>query len=372
MLTDVSSEMLYPLIPLFLTETLGAPVAIAGLIEGFAEMTAAVMRGWSGAWSDRIGLRKPLAVAGYSISAFAKLLLGIAGSWTVVLSARVLDRFGKGIRSTARDAMLAESSTPETRGRAFGFHRSMDQLGAVIGPLLALPLIAFFQHDYRKLFLIGFLPAVAGVLVLLLASETGTGIRRQTRARESWNRLPPAFRRYLAISALFSLGNSADALLLLRARNLGVSESWVIGLFAAFNAVTVLSAWPAGIWSDKVGRQTLVRLGWALFAAAYLLFGLASEWWVLIVAFTIYGIYSGAAEGAVRAYSVDLVAPELKATALGWHGLITGCMALAANAIAGVLWSRLNPAAPFVFGALCAALAACWITSGRPLAAHRP
>ncbi len=361
MLTDVSSEMLYPLIPLFLTETLGAPVALAGLIEGFAEMIAALMRGWSGAWSDRIGLRKPLAVAGYSTSAFAKLLLGIAGSWAMVLSARVLDRFGKGLRSTARDAMLAESSTEETRGRAFGFHRSMDQLGAVIGPLLALPLVALFHHDYRKLFLIGFLPAVAGVLVLFAASETGTGIRRETRARESWSRLPQPFRRYLAISALFSLGNSADALLLLRARNLGASETWVIGLFAGFNAVTVLSAWPAGIWSDKVGRRTLVRLGWAIFAAAYLLFGLASNWWVLIGAFVIYGIYSGAAEGAVRAYSVDLVSPELKATALGWHGLITGCMALAANVIAGTLWAQVNPAAPFVFGAICAAVASAFL-----------
>ncbi len=355
--TDISSEMLYPLIPIFLTVTLGAPATVVGLMEGLAEMTSSLMKGATGYWSDHLGKRRPFVLAGYGFSALAKPLLAAATGWPGAISARVFDRFGKGVRSTSRDAILAESSPVEYRGRAFGFHRSMDQAGAVVGPLLAIPLLGLFGGNFRALFLVAFVPAAAGVALLLLLKETSVGAEGGSGRLLRWSESPPAFRRYLMVTVLFAAGNSSDAFLILRAKQLGASTTLVILLFAAYNAVTVLAAFPAGALSDRLGRRNVVAGGFAIFAACYAGFaGAAYPAWMWPL-FALYGVYTGIADGAARAYVVDLVRPEHKAAALGLHGAANGCMMLAASLVAGMLWDRLGPGVPFIVGAAAAAAA---------------
>lgn len=357
--TDASTEMLYPLIPLFLTGTLGAPVAILGIIEGLAEATASILRGFSGWFSDRIGLRRPLVIAGYGLAAVTKPLLALAAGWPLVLASRVLDRFGKGLRGSPRDALIADSSPAELRGRAFGFHRSTDQIGAVVGPLLALPLLALFHQNYRAVFVAGFIPAAIGVAVLFAVRETGRGRALVAglpafRLREA----TPAFRRFLAIILVFALGNSSDAFIILLAQHLGFSAQRIVILFAAYNLAYVISAYPAGLLSDRVGRKRLLVAGLGVFALVYVGFALvrAPEWlWLL---FPIYGIYMGLTDGVMRAFVVDLAPPEHRATALGFQAMAIGLATLPASAIAGVLWQTFGAPAPFFYGAAMAALAA--------------
>ncbi len=370
LLTDISSEMVYPLIPLFLTTTLGASVGTAAFIEGCAEMTASLLKGLSGWWSDRIGKRRPFVFAGYGISALAKLGLGVATGWSAVLGARIADRFGKGLRSSARDAMLAESSTVEWRGRAFGFHRGMDQIGAVVGPLLALPLLTLFHQDLRKIFFLAAIPGLLSLAAIRATRETGVAARTGPARRTA---LPRGFRVYLLISVLFALGNSADALLLLRAKSLGASTTTIVLYFALFNLVTVLASYPSGLVSDRLGRKRVLVAGWMVFAAVYSAFGVVTHLAFLPLLFAVYGLYSGIAEGAARAYVVDLVGPDKKATALGYHALATGVAMLGANVAAGLLWERAGSAYPFLYGgavALVASLLLAATQTQRPNSAH--
>jgi MFS family permease len=358
--TDASSEMVYPLVPLFLTGTLGAPAALVGVIEGLAEATANVLRGFSGWLSDRTGRRKPLVAAGYGLAAVSKPLLALAGAWPVVLTARMLDRFGKGLRSSPRDALIADSAKPEERGRAFGFHRTADQMGAVIGPLAALPLLALFHQNYRALFVAAFVPAAVGVAALALVRETGAG-RKPAGTPPPQFRLAgtsPAFRRFLLVMVLFTLGNSSDMFLMLRAKALGLSASQVVLLFALFNLTYSLASYPAGMVSDRFGRRKVLMAGLVVFATVYAGFGLAGgpAWmWAL---FPAYGLYQGLTDGTSRAFISDLVAPSGRATAMGVYGMATGLCALPASVIAGQLWQRVGPAAPFYYGAAMAALGA--------------
>lgn len=360
--TDISSEMLYPLIPLFLTATLGAPVAVVGIIEGAAEMTASLLKGVSGWLSDRAGLRRPFVIAGYGLSAIAKPMLALAGGWPLVLVARVLDRFGKGVRGTARDAMIAESTLPELRGRAFGFHRSADQIGAVAGPLLALPLLAFFGNNYRALFIAAFFPAIAGVVLLFRVAETGRAAGPEKDAVRPpslrWRDTSPAFRRFLLITLIFAIGNSSDVFLILRAQQAGISTSQILVLFALYNFMTVISAYPAGHLSDRIGRKRLLVVGLFLFALIYTGFALFASPLAIWLLFAGYGVHVGINDGLSRAFAVDLVSADHRATALGLHATATGITTFAASAIAGALWTWSGPPAVFLFGALMAVIAA--------------
>lgn len=362
LLTDISSEMLYPLIPLFLTATLGASVAIVGMIEGAAEMTASLLKGISGWLSDRAGLRRPFVLAGYSLSAIAKPLLALATGWPLVLGARVLDRFGKGLRSTARDAMLAESSRQQHRGRTFGFHRSADQIGAVAGPLLALPLLALFDNNFRALFIAAFIPAAFGGVLLFKVTETGraAGPAKDAPPPPSfrWRDTSPAFRRFLLITLVFALGNSSDVFLILRAKQVGVGTQNILVLFALYNFMTVVSAFPAGRLSDRFGRKKLLTGGLFLFAFIYAGFAFANTPITIWLLFAAYGVHVGINDGLSRAFVVDLVSPEHRGTALGLHATATGITTFAASAIAGFLWSWSGPAATFLYGAVMAAIAA--------------
>jgi MFS family permease len=359
--TDLSSEMLYPVVPIFLTSALGASPAIVGVIEGLAESTASLMRIWSGWFSDRLGVRKPLVFAGYGLSALARPILAAAYAWPAVLLARILDRLGKGIRGAPRDALIADSCDPPYRGRAFGFHRSMDQLGAVFGPLLGLALLAFFDGSLRTIFLVAFIPSAVSTAMVLVAQEhRGPCTREPVRLSLSW--AGSRYKKFLAIVAIFSIGNSADAFLILRARDLGATTESAIALFAVFNAVYVLSAWPAGVVSDRIARPNLYAIGLAVFALVYLGFGLADSAAWLWVLFPVYGLFHGLTDGVSRALVVDLVPADRRATALGLHAAVIGLAAFPASALAGLLWTTINSRAPFLFGAVTAAVAAALLT----------
>jgi MFS family permease len=364
LLTDVSSEMVYPVNPAFLTRVLGAPAWTVGIIEGIAESTASLLKLYSGWLSDRMGRRKPLTLAGYAFGALGKPLMAAAGAWGHVLGARFLDRLGKGLRSAPRDALITESCAPAQRGRAFGFHRSMDTIGAVSGPLIGFLFLSRFPNALRSLYLLAFVPALLGVLVLALL------VRERAAAPADPNRKPvpfpkitfaglsPAYRRYLLIIGLFSLGNSSDAFLILRAQDLGISWEQSLLLYALFNTVEAAFSYPAGILSDRVGRRPLIVGGFLAFALVYLGFAVvrSAVWiWPLFVA---YGIYYTLTGGVQRAFAADLAHPDRRATEIGAFHMLVGVLALPASILAGQLYDHVAPSAPFLVGAGMAGLAA--------------
>jgi MFS family permease len=358
-LTDVSSDMTYPLLPVFLATVLGASATAVGAIEGAAESVAAFLKLASGWWSDRTPRRKPLVLAGYTIASVIRPLIGLAQSASQVLAIRVADRFGKGIRGAPRDALIADSVDPAIRGRAFGFHRAADHMGAVVGPLLAFVLLRWGGLDLRTVFLLTAIPGALAVVMLVL------GVREVPRSvPETGKRLDlkaPLGRRfwaYLGVLFLFTLGNSTDAFLLLRAGQLGVTPALVPILWAMLHVVKALSSTPGGILSDRLGRKPLIVAGWSLYAAVYFAFGRASEEWQAWALFAVYGIYFGLTEGVEKALVADLVAPERRGTAFGWYNLAIGVGALPASLLFGALWDRWGSAKAFDFGALLALVAA--------------
>jgi MFS family permease len=373
-LTDTSSEMLYPIIPLYLTEVLLAPMGAVGLIEGLAEATANVLKGVSGRLADRAPRRMPFLFAGYGLAAAAKPLLALAGSWPGVLAARMIDRTGKGLRGPARDAVIVESTPPGSRGAAFGWHRAADTVGAVAGPLVGLALLHWSTVGYRGLFWLAAVPATAGVLCLLAVREAPS---RRSQATPTATVAPasmhaPPFaaqmsgpgvddtsmRRFLLVVALFSIGNSSNAFLLLRARDLGWSATAVILLYVAYNLTYSAVAGPAGRLSDRYGRRVVLTVGLVTAAFVYAGFAIAPDRAWAAVLLPLYGAYAGAFGGAGRALVADLAPPERIASALGTYQMITGLGVLVASVSAGVLWSRLGASAPFYFGAATSLLAA--------------
>jgi MFS family permease len=353
---DVSSEMLYPLIPVFLTTVLGAPVAVVGLIEGLAEGTASVLQSVSGWWSDRIRHRKPFIVGGYSLSALSKPVLAVAFGWPMALLARVLDRIGKGVRDAPRDSLLADTTDPQYRGKAFGWHRSMDTLGAVVGPLLALGLLSIFQDNLRLVLLLAFIPgAIAAALVLLVKDkrrEAGRGNLPKLRD------LTAPYKTYLLAWGAFAITNSSDIFLILRARSLGFTTVTVVLVYALYNLVYALASPALGNLSDRIGRRGVLRGGLVVFAVVYLGFALADQGWMMWPLFGVYGLYFAATEGVGKALAIDLVPSSVRGSAVGVFGTVTGLCALVASVAAGVMWDAVGPYAPFVFGSVGALIAA--------------
>lgn len=373
-LTDVSSDMVNNLVPLFLANALGARTGTIGLIEGVAESAASFIKLLSGWWSDRIVSRKPPTVIGYAISAFSKPLLAFVGSWAGVLVVRFADRLGKGVRTAPRDALLSESIPAEQRGAAFGFHRAGDSLGAVVGIGLALIIVWLLQGNqleltqatFSRIALASAVPGFLAVVVLIIGL---TDRRREAPAAGkpilvSFRAMPAEFRRYLAIFALFMLGNSADAFIILRAQERGLSVAGVLAMLMAFNVVYTAVAGPAGRLSDHVGRPRLILAGWSVYAVIYLGLGLADDAWQVIILFIAYGLYHGLVEGNARAYVADLAGVGERGSAYGLYHAVVGFVVLPASIIAGVLWQGIGqwagfgPAAPFYFGAMMAGVAA--------------
>jgi len=357
---DVSSEMVYPLIPIFLTRVLGAPVAAVGLIEGVAEGTASLLRLVSGWWSDRAQKRLPLVFVGYGLAALGKLLLAGAGAWPLVFVARFVDRFGKGVRGSPRDALIADSTPEAVRGRAYGLHRSMDTAGAVVGPLLALALAALLDDRLRLVFLIAVIPGVLGVLALGLVREPARAPARDPAPVPiaGLGSLDPRLRWFLAASAVFALVNSSDVFLLLRASDLGLSTTAVVLAYVVYNFVYMLSSYPAGIAADRLGRRSVFILGLLVFALVYAGFALATDAWQIWPLFACYGLYIALTEGVSRALVASLAPTARRASVLGLHGMVTGFGVLIASIVAGQLWDRVGMAAPFALGATGAVIAA--------------
>jgi len=356
---DVASEMIYPIVPIFLTSVLGAPVAIVGLIEGIAESTASVLKVVSGWLSDKLQKRKPFVVAGYSFSAISKILLSLAFSWPFVLFARFIDRFGKGTRTSSRDALIAESSDNSTRGRSFGFHRAFDTLGAVVGPLIALLAIHFLDNNFRLIFFLAFIPACIGILLLLFfVKERKKEANLSPALNLSWRNLDPSFKIFLLISFVFALGNSSDAFLILRAQNLGLSVTLVVLAYVLFNFTYAIFSMPAGIISDKIGPKKVLFSGFLLFSFIYLFFGLTKVSLFLWLLFPFYGMYMALTEGVGKAYISNLVPQEKTGTAFGIYQTTIGLCTFFASLIAGLLWTYIGVSAPFIFGSIMAAISA--------------
>ncbi len=359
-LTDVSSEMIYPLLPIFLTSVLGASASFIGAIEGAAETTASLLKLASGWWSDRVARRKPLVVLGYGIASLARPLVAIAQSASQVLMIRVADRVGKGIRNAPRDALISESVDPSIRGRAFGFHRAADHAGGVLGPLLAFAILTWQLAELRTVFWLAAIPGVLSVLVVIFFVRDVPRVSSGATpaAPDLTQPLGARFWRVLLVIFLFTLGNSTDAFLLMRAHQLGVPIALAPILWAALHVVKSASSTPGGALSDRIGRRPTLIAGWAIYAAVYLGFAQATEAWHAWVLFLVYGVYFGLTEGSERALIADLVRPERRGTAYGWYNLSIGLGALPASVLFGFVWDRAGAPTAFVMGAGLAAAAA--------------
>ena len=369
-LTDVSSEMIYPLLPVFLTTVLGANASFIGAIEGAAETTAALLKLASGWWSDRVRKRKPLVFWGYAIASTMRPLVAIATSALQVLFIRVADRVGKGIRNAPRDALIAESVDPSIRGRAFGFHRAADHAGGVVGPLIAFAVLSYHIAELRTVFWLAAIPGVLSVLVVALAVRDvpRSAASTQSTTPDLSQPLGARFWRVLAVIFVFTLGNSTDAFLLLRANQLGVPVALAPILWAALHVVKSASSTPGGALSDRIGRRPTLIMGWVLYAAVYLGFALAHVSWQAWALFAVYGVFFGLTEGSERALIADLVALERRGTAFGWYNLAIGLGALPASLLFGYVWDHAGPATAFTMGAslaLAAAIGLVVATSGQ-------
>jgi MFS family permease len=359
LLTDASSEMIYPLLPAFLTGPLRAGPAVLGIIEGLAEALAALVKVVSGRVSDRLPRRKPLVVAGYGLSSLARPLVALAVVPAHVLAVRLADRAGKGVRGAPRDALLAEVTAPHQRGRVFGFHRAMDHAGALTGPLLA-SLILAFTPNLRVAFAAAAVPAALAMLALVFGvhEEARTAAPPSRTAREDPAApLAPGFRRYLVVLAVFTLGNSSDAFLLLRAQEAGVSLTLVPALWAWHHLFKAGASTWGGTLSDRLGRRRTILLGWGVYASAYAGFAFAASPSAIVALFALYGLFHALTEGPERALVADL-AGSSRGRAFGLFHAVTGAMLLPASLLTGLLWQRFGASAALGMGALLAGVAA--------------
>jgi MFS family permease len=384
--TDVSSEMVLNLLPLFLANALGVRTSVIGLVEGVAEATASLVKVFSGRLSDRWRARKWIAVAGYGLSALAKPLFYVADTWGAVAGVRWADRVGKGVRTAPRDALVADSIGEAQRGLAFGFQRAADTAGATLGLLVALAVVWLSQRGavalgaetFRTVVLISVLPALLGVLALAAGARDVPAARTKGAPRLAFRSLGRPFLVYLAIAGLFDLGNSSDAFLALRAQERGASVVGILGMLVVFNGVYALVSTPAGSLSDRLGRRRVIVCGWLVYAAVYLGFGLAQTGGQIWALYAGYGVYYGLAFGTGKAMIADLVPEPLRGTAYGTYGAVLGILDLPASLLAGVLWQGIGAwggfgaPAPFLLGSALALLAAIllafWMPRVQPIA----
>ena len=354
---DMSTEMVYPLVPLFLTATLGASPAIVGIIEGIAESIASLLKVFSGYIGDVYHNKKRLAFAGYSASIIYKIVLLLAASWPGVLVARVIDRTGKGIRTAPRDALVAQSSDDKALGGSFGLHKMLDMAGSSFGTLLAYIFVAT-NFGFHKAFLFSIIPAVIGILIISAVKEDKSSVTTCEKLSLKGLKLNGKLKAYLAVIFIFCLGNSSNAFLLLKAQEQGFSSSQVILLYLIFNVVTSALAIPAGKLSDKFGRSKVLVPGYLIYGLVYLGFAFFSAKPAILILFIAYGAYTAFISGAERAFIAENAPSGLKGTVLGLYGMLQGISLLLSSIIAGLLWDHINSNAPFLFGGVVGIISA--------------
>ena len=365
--TDAATEAIYPLLPFFLTNVLRAGPVSLGVIEGAAEAANSILKILAGRLADRSRAKRPIVVAGYALSSAVRPLIAVAQSWTHVLTIRLVDRVGKGVRGAPRDAMLASWATDATRGRIYGFHRAMDHAGAVVGPLAAAAFLFFYPGSYRTLFALTIIPGAIAVALLFLVKEddVGSAFRRTDEVRlkpdttkpETKDRLPRAFNRFMLVLALFTLGNSTDAFLLLKLTDAAGGVQYVPLMWSALHVVKATVSVVGGAWSDRIGRRAVIAIGWTVYAAVYAGFAVSTTLTTLLPLFLAYGLYFGFAEGTEKALVADLAPASRRGFAFGIYNAVLGVGQLAASVVFGLLWTVFSPVIAFAFGAALALIA---------------
>lgn len=347
--TDIASEMLYPITPIFLTTVLGSSMALVGIIEGIAELISSLLKGYFGNLSDKIGKRSVFVTIGYGLSAISKPLPGIFPDIATVFATRVSDRIGKGIRTAPRDALLGSYSNGNS-GAVFGFHRAMDTLGAAIGPFLALVLLNFYQENYKLIFLIAFIPSAIAVLFTLLVKDKNVSLNKKIKLNyfEFLKSSPKSYRKILLLLAAFSLVNSSDVFLILKSRDISESSTLAIFGYIFYNIVYAISSYPMGSLSDKFGKKNVFTFGLILFSLVYFGFAFSKDIYLLWVLFALYGIYAASTEGISKAWISDIIPDENRGTAIGLATLIIGVCVMIGSFATGILWDKFGSQIPFI------------------------
>jgi MFS family permease len=353
---DISTEMQYPVLPTFLTQTLGADGTIVGLVDGCAQALQNIVQGFTGTLSDRLRRRKPIALCGYLVAAVAKPLTGLASSWPEAFGARCLDRLGAGSRSAPRDALIASSTDERNRGRAFGLEGVGDNAGACVGPLVTVLLLYTLHIGIRWVFYLTVIPGLMAFLMVLLVREKPTLAAAKAKLDVSLRQFPRGYWTYLLVTALFAIGNFSNAFLLLRTRDSGASLETTILVYAAFNLVAALISYPAGSLSDRWGRRNVLLACFGIFLLAYLGFAVTSTYVVVAAMFVLYGLYQGIFRAVGKAFASDFVPEHLRASGIGWYSTTVGSVQLVASLVAGILWDRVGHPAVFYYGAVFAVL----------------
>jgi len=353
---DISTEMLYPVLPIFLTQTFHASGSIVGLVEGTAQATQNIVHGFSGWLSDKLQKRKSLALIGYFVSALGKPLMGIASAWQGVLGGRFLDRLGAGFRSAPRDALIASSVSEENRGRAFGLEGFGDNLGAFLGPLLTIVLFSSLQFRIRSVFYLAVIPGLLAFLMILLVQEHPMAVHAKSKIDVSLRQFPRGYWKYLLVTALFGLGNSSNSFLILETRSIGASVDLALLIYAGFNLVAALISYPAGFLSDQWGRRNVLLIAFLVFSVVYLGFARMRSVTLIAILFVFYGLFQGIFRSVGKALASDFVPDQLRASALGWYNTTLGLLQLVASIVAGMLWDRIGHAWVFYYGAALASL----------------
>ena len=354
--TDTSTKMVYSIMPLFLL-SIGATKTTISLIEGIAESTASLLKVFSGYWSDKLGKNKPFMILGYGITAIVTPIYSFVNFPLQVLLLRFVERIGKGFRAAPRDSLISASVNKNEAGKSFGFHKAMDNSGAIIGPLIAFLLLYFFPLDYKSIFVIAFIPAMIGTFTIVLFIKERKKEAKSLQKTISLKQLPKKYFFFLAIIMIFTLGNSTDALLLVKLSETNIHQAYIPFVYMIFNSVSVLLAIPVGKLSDKLGREKFIILGYLVYSGVYFLFGAYNDAHILIILFVLYGFYSALTDSCQKAMVSDLVDKELRGTGFGLYHAVLGITLLPASIIAGLLYDRVNSGAPFYFGAIMALIA---------------
>ena len=354
---DISTEMLYPILPTFLTQTLKSGGSVVGVIEGFAVAIQNIMQGFSGWLSDKLQRRKPVALVGYALAALSKPLIGISTAWQGVLGARSLDRLGTGTRSAPRDALIAASTDEKNRGAAFGLEGFGDNLGAFLGPLIAIGLLSYLAIEIRSVFLLAFIPGLLAFFMVLLVKEGKAKVQSKAKLEFNVRNFPADYWKYLGITALFGIGNSANSFLILQTQDIGASLQLTILIYAFFNLVAALISYPSGSLSDRFGRKNLLLISFVIFLVTYAGFAFSHNLIFIGLLFVVYGLFQGIYRSVGKAFASDFFPQHLRASGIGWYSATIGLSGLVASIVAGQLWDLVNHEAVFIYGALFAALA---------------